>query len=197
MGAPVRESVKQAAFWLATLAVVPRLVSFWLRSFVLGRDRAFEGSSQSLSRVPGVLGQYLRRAFYARTLAHCHPSVTIAYGALLSKTGAMLDERSYIGPHAHLGLVHLERDVLVGPAVQIPSGKLTHGIGDPSTPIRDQAGTQEMVTIGAGSWIGAAAIVMADVGRESVVGAHAVVVKPIPDRVVAVGSPASVVKSRE
>jgi acetyltransferase-like isoleucine patch superfamily enzyme len=53
------------------------------------------------------------------------------------------------------------------------------------------------VRIGAGSWIGSAAVVMADVGRDSVVGAGAVVTKPVPNRVVVAGVPARVVSSRE
>jgi virginiamycin A acetyltransferase len=54
-----------------------------------------------------------------------------------------------------------------------------------------------MVTIGAGSWIGSGAIVLADVGRNCVIGAGSVVTKPIPDNVVAVGNPARVISSRE
>jgi virginiamycin A acetyltransferase len=64
------------------------------------------------------------------------------------------------------------------------------------TPIRDQAGALTMVTIGEGSWVGSAAVVMADVGRDSVVGAGSVVTKPIPDRVIAAGVPARVIRSR-
>lgn len=54
-----------------------------------------------------------------------------------------------------------------------------------------------MVRIGSGTWIGAGAIVMADVGRDSIVGAGAVVTKPVPDRVLAAGVPAQVIRSRD
>lgn len=196
MSVSVRALAKHAAFWAATLAVVPALVSFHLRARALGRDRALEGSSQTLSLVPGVVGQYVRRAFYARVLARCHPSVVIEFGTLLSKAGARLDEGVYVGPRCHLGLVALGRDVLLGPGVQIPSGRATHGTSDPGRSIRDQEGRRDVVTIGSGTWIGAAAIVMADVGRDCVVGAGSVVVRPIPDRVLAVGNPATVVRDR-
>lgn len=196
MSVSARALAKHAAFLAATLAVVPALVSFHLRGLLLGKDRALEGSSQLLSLVPGVIGQYVRCAFYARALARCHRSAVIEFGALFSKTGARLDEHVYVGPRCHLGLVHLERDVLLGPAVQIPSGRSTHGTGDPGRAIRHQEGRREIVTIGAGTWIGAAAIVMADVGRDCVVGAGSVVVRPIPARVVAVGNPAAVVRER-
>ncbi len=192
----LRDLLKTAIFGVATLAALPALISYWIRSPFLGRDRALEGSSQALSVFPGLIGQYLRRAFYARVLARCHPSATIEFGVLFSKAGAEIDEQVYIGPRCHIGLVHLERDVLLGPAVQIPSGARTHGTSDPSVPIREQEGMRMRVRIGAGTWIGAAAVVLADVGRDSVVGAGAVVTDAIPDRVVAAGVPARVLRQR-
>lgn len=196
---PVRSLpvVKRLACCLAAAAVLPLLASFRLRAALLGRDRALEGSSQAISLVPGVLGQYLRRAFYGRALAHCHPSVTIEFGVLFSKAGARLDENVYVGPRCHLGLVHLERDVLLGPGVHVPSGRSTHGTEGAERPIREQDVRYERVSIGAGSWIGSGAVVMADVGRDTVVGAGSVVVRAVPDRVVAVGNPSRTVRARD
>jgi virginiamycin A acetyltransferase len=189
--------MKRAAFLLATVAVVPALVSYALRAGVLGRDRALEGSSQALGLVPGVIGQYLRRAFLARTLAFCHPSVTIGFGTLFSSSAARLDEYVYVGPHCHLGFVHLERNVLIGAGVHIPSGAETHGSADFSIPIREQPGRKALVRVGAGSWIGSAAVVMADVGADTIVGAGSVVTGPLPAGVVAAGVPARVIRQRE
>jgi acetyltransferase-like isoleucine patch superfamily enzyme len=52
------------------------------------------------------------------------------------------------------------------------------------------------VCIGAGAWIGSAAVVMADVGRDTIVGAGAVVTKALPDQVIAAGVPARAIRSR-
>ena len=68
---------------------------------------------------------------------------------------------------------------------------------DPLRPIRDQAGGVTAVLIGAGAWIGSAAVVMADVGPDTVVGAGAVVTKPLPDGVVAAGVPARILRRRD
>jgi acetyltransferase-like isoleucine patch superfamily enzyme len=193
----LRELAKSVALGLATVAVTPALISFWVRSRLMGPNRALEGSTQALSLVPGVMGQYIRRAFLGRCLAECHASVTVAFGTAFSQAGARLERNAYIGPGCHLGLVHVEADVLIGAGVHIPSGGATHGIASVDVPIREQPGEPQMVRIGRGSWIGSAAVVLADVGRDTVVGAGAVVTKPLPDRVVAAGVPARVVRSRD
>jgi acetyltransferase-like isoleucine patch superfamily enzyme len=187
---------KRIAFIAATISVAPSLLSYAIKSAMFGRDRALHGSSQALSLVPGIVGQYLRRAFYCRVLDECHASVTIEFGTLFSQAGARLGEQVYVGPHCHLGLVHLERDVLIAAGVHVPSGPETHGISSLDRPIREQPGNLRMVRIGAGSWIGSGAVVMADVGRDSVVAAGAVVTEALPDRIIAAGVPARVVRQR-
>jgi len=196
MGPGTREALKAVARAVATLIVLPSLCSFSVRRRVLGPDRALQGSTQALALVPGVVGQYLRRAFLARTLAYCSASATIEFGTIFSARGTRIDDHVYIGPHCSIGLAHFERDVLVGPSVHVPSGSRTHGMADLSTPIRDQPGREEMVRIGEGAWIGAAAVVMADVGRHAVVGAGAVVTRPAPEAVVVGGVPARVLRDR-
>jgi acetyltransferase-like isoleucine patch superfamily enzyme len=191
-----KELLKALLRAAATLVVAPSLISFRIRRLVLGPDRALLGSTQVLSLVPGVIGQYVRNAFLRQVLAHCAPSAAIEFGTIFSKVGASIDENVYIGPMCHIGLAHLERDVLVGAAVHIPSGRETHGIDDLDVPIREQSGRMRLVTIGAGSWIGSAAIVMADVGPNSVVGAGSVVTRPLPGSMIAAGAPARVVRSR-
>jgi acetyltransferase-like isoleucine patch superfamily enzyme len=52
------------------------------------------------------------------------------------------------------------------------------------------------VTVGQDTWIGDRALVLADVGQHCVIGAGAVVTKPIPDYAIAVGVPAKVVRFR-
>jgi len=188
--------VKRCVFACATLAVLPVLISYWLRAKLLGADRALEGSSQLLSLLPGTTGNYLRRAFYARVLQQCHRSVEISFGTLFSQTGSILEENVYIGPGCHLGWVHLERDVLIAAAVHIPSGAQTHYFSDRTKPICEQGGERTMVRIGAGCWIGSGAIVMADVGAGTVVAAGAVVTKPLPEFVIAGGVPAKVLRPR-
>jgi virginiamycin A acetyltransferase len=173
----VRSALKKMAFWLATLAVLPSLASYWLRAAAMGRDRALEGSTQALALVPGLVGRYARRAFLARALAACHPTATVEFGTLFSSSRARLD-------------------VLIGAGVHIPSGSDTHGVEDVGRPIREQVREKQEVRIGHGTWIGSAAVVMSDVGHDSVVGAGSVVTRPVPALVVAAGVPARVIRQR-
>jgi acetyltransferase-like isoleucine patch superfamily enzyme len=192
----MRDALKLTAHVLATIAISPALLSYYVRAQVLGPDRALEGSTQALAWLPGLLGVYLRRAFLTWTIASCDRRASVHFGTLLSQTGARLDANVYVGPNCHLGLVHLERDVLLAAGVHVPSGAKTHGTDDVDTPIREQEASRSLVRIGEGSWIGSGAVVLADVGKHSVVGAGSVVTKPIPDFVVAAGVPARVIRSR-
>jgi virginiamycin A acetyltransferase len=191
-----RELLKRIARVFANLAVMPILVVHWLKVPLLGRDRALEGSTEWLSLLPGVSGQYLRRAFLGWTIEHCHPTACICFGTVFSKAGARIDENAYIGGHCHIGLVHVQRQVLIASGVHITSGARMHGTDELTKPIKDQPGINTLVTIGQGAWIGSLAVVMADVGRDSIVGAGAVVTMPVPERVVAAGVPAKMIRNR-
>jgi acetyltransferase-like isoleucine patch superfamily enzyme len=192
----VRESLKLLAHGIATVLVTPALISFAVRRTIIGRDRALEGSSQALAVVPGLIGRYLRVAFLTHVLERCDRSAAVEFGTLFSQAGARIGAHVYVGPRCFLGLVDLERDVLLGAGVHVPSGAATHGIAETGRPIRDQEGSATRVRIGEGTWVGSNAVILADVGRHCVVGAGAVVTRPLPDYVVAAGVPARVIRKR-
>ena len=192
----MRNVLKLTVHALAWLAVTPSVISWRLRAGAIGKDRALEASSQAWALVPGLAGQYLRRAFLSRTLRACARTATIEFGTLFSSTAASIGERAYIGPRCHIGWAVIEADVLLAAGVHVPSGARTHGIDDPTLPIRDQPTLKTPVRVGAGSWVGSGAIVMADVGRDTVIAAGAVVSRAIPDRAIAAGVPARVIRHR-
>lgn len=193
---PAKAAAKATARFVALLAVFPVLLCFWLNAALLGRDRAIESATQLLSLFPGLTGQYLRRAFLQRALARCHPTALVEFGTIFSQAGGVLEENVYVGPGCVLGLVHLEKDVLLASGVQIPSGGKTHYFNDPTKPIREQGGERRVVTVGEGAWVGTGAIILADIGKGTVVAAGAVVTKPLPEYVIAGGVPAKVIRPR-
>ena len=185
-----REGLKNVARGLAFLA------SYRFKCVFIGVNRALEGSSQVLSLVPGLPGRYMRQVFFSRVLAHCSRSVVIEFGTLFSQSGARLDDGVYIGPRCHLGLVHIGADAMLGPCVQVPSGAHTHEHSSMDVSIQSQGLARQLVHIGEGCWIGGNAVIMADVGANTIIGAGAVVTRPIPPNVVAAGIPARVIKER-
>lgn len=182
---------------VATLLVWPRVWSLALRTHLIGRDAAFADSMQALSRVPGLRGRYMRAAFLRLVLPDCAPDVTIEAGTMLSKASATFGAHAYVGPNCVLGWVLVEQDVLIASGVAIPSGPQTHGTARLDVPIREQPGALRPVRIGEGAWIGTNAVVLADVGKGTIVGAGSVVTEPLPDFVFAAGVPARVIKPRQ
>ena len=192
----MRSLAKRALGGIALIAVLPAFVLYRLAAMVVGEEQAFPGWSQLFSLVPGVSGVFLRRAFYRLVLASCAPDACLTFGTIFAHPGARVGRGVYVGAFCVLGEVVLEDDVLLASHVSVTSGPRQHAIERLDIPIRQQKGTWQQVTIGRDSWIGEHAVVMASVGRHCVIGAGAVVVKPIPDFAIAVGVPAKVIGYR-
>ncbi|MGH3251185.1 MAG: DapH/DapD/GlmU-related protein [Trebonia sp.] len=108
-----------------------------------------------------------------------------------------IGDRCVIGRGSHIVAhqsVEIGDDVWTGPYVYITDQN--HGYDDPDTPIGRQVPVNRPVSIGAGSWLGAGAIVLpgARIGRNVVVAAGAVVRGEVPDRCVVAGVPAKIVR---
>jgi virginiamycin A acetyltransferase len=151
--------------------------------------------AQACALIPGIVGDYLRIAYYKLTLAECALEARIQFGSFFAHSKARVGRDVYIGSYCVLGRTTIGDRTQIASGVQILSGRRQHA-RDSEGRLRgsDYAGFTEVV-IGADCWIGASAIVMAEVGAGSTVAAGAVVVKPIPAGSVAAGSPARVVKT--
>ncbi len=182
-------SFLRAAFSLYASAALFR---YRVARRLLGQDKAFLGLTERLARMTGYVGIYLRAAVYSKVLRDASPHVQIGCGSHFSKLEATLASHVYIGRGCSLGWVHLERDVMLADQVVIPSGGNTHAV-EPGVPPRARDNKYSCVRVGEGTWIGSGAIVLRDVGKYCVIGAGAVVTKPIPDHSVAVGVPAAVI----
>ena len=111
-----------------------------------------------------------------------------------------IGDRCVIGRGSHIVAHHsllIGDDVFTGPYVYITDQN--HGYADPDVPIGRQTPLNAPVRIGSGSWLGAGAVVLpgADIGRNVVIAAGSVVRGTVPDRCVAAGVPARVVRSYE
>jgi carbonic anhydrase/acetyltransferase-like protein (isoleucine patch superfamily) len=108
-----------------------------------------------------------------------------------------IGDRCVIGRGSHIvahASIRIGDDVWTGPYVYITDQN--HGYADPDMPIGRQIPVNRPVSIGAGSWLGAGAIVLPGtrIGRNVVVAAGSVVRGEVPDRCVVAGVPARVVR---
>jgi acetyltransferase-like isoleucine patch superfamily enzyme len=189
----VLKSLLNAVFTLMTL---PLVAVYGLECVLFGPDRVFPGWSQLVSLIPGLYGVYMRRAFYRMTLERCGANATIGFGSLFSHPTARLGSNVNIGNYCMLGGVTIEDDCLIASHVSVLNGLAQHRFDRLDVPIREQAGEFAAITIGRDSWIGERAVIAANVGPQCVVGAGSVVTKDLPQRAIAVGTPARVVKRR-
>lgn len=91
--------------------------------------------------------------------------------------------------------IEIEDDCVFSALVLIINGN--HGYQDINTPIKYQSDySSGPILIKRGTWIGRGACIMGGVtlGKNTVIGANAVVTKSIPDYCVVVGNPAKVIK---
>jgi virginiamycin A acetyltransferase len=156
-------------------------------------EPAFRFFAQLSAMAPGIPGDYLRIAYYRLTLEACELESRIEFGSFFAHAQARMGRLVYIGSYCVLGRTSIGERTQIASGVQILSGRRQHARDEHGRILGGESGEFGTVTIGADCWIGAAAIVMADVGAGSTVGAGSVVVTPVPARSVAVGSPARVI----
>lgn len=112
-----------------------------------------------------------------------------------------IDDGADIGCNCIIGTdssVRVGKEVLVAGYAYLVAGG-NHNIDDPEVPIIRQGVTSRGgIVIGDGAWLGARVTVLdgCEVGEGTVVGSHGLVTKSLPARVIAHGTPATVVRDR-
>ncbi|MAI37309.1 acyltransferase [Alteromonas sp.] len=190
----MKQLIKHIVFLVLALVIIPVTISYKLLSLLLNNDALIASYSQALSLLPGKWGSYLRSAFYRFAFKKCSPDAVISFGTLFSQQDTSIDEGVYIGPQCNIGKCAIGKNTLLGSGVHIMSGKGQHNFSDPSKPIKDQGGIFAKVEIGENCWLGNGALVMANIGKGSIVAAGSVVVDDVPDGVIVGGNPARVLK---
>jgi acetyltransferase-like isoleucine patch superfamily enzyme len=151
--------------------------------------------AQGLAIYPGLIGDYLRTAYYHLTLEHYPLNSRIQFGSFFAHSQARVGRGVYIGSYCILGRTFIGDRSQIASGVQILSGKQQHGRDVEGRLLGSEHGSFESIVIGCDCWIGAGAIVMAPIGNQATIGASSVVTSPIPAGSVAVGNPARVIRS--
>jgi virginiamycin A acetyltransferase len=191
----LRQAVKGIVTAIALILVAPFAGLERLLRAIWKRDVLFTGQAEFLSLFPAKLGRYLRNAYYYYTLRKCPLDCCFMMGVTFTHSETEVGSRVYVGAYSILGMVNIGDDTMISDHVYVLSGRNQHGTSNPDVPFQEQPQTFSTVSIGVNSWIGANAVVMANVGRNCVIGAASVVARDIPDYSVALGAPARVIKS--
>jgi virginiamycin A acetyltransferase len=175
-------------FGLALLAApaATSMVESWLSE----RDDVFVGWGQLFALVPGLPGKYVRKCYYYWTLRGCSLNCEIGFLSYFTQRQAEVGERVYVGARTCIGGATLGEGALIGSHVSILNGGRQHEFGPDGrlTPCRQAS--LPRVSVGAETWIGEGAILMADVGSHCIVAAGSVVATPVPDGTIVGGNPA-------
>ena len=192
----MKKEIKKCIALGCIVIILPILFTYYLLNFLLGKS-VFSSFSQFISLFPGKVGSYCRVAFYRMTMTKCESDTVIHFGSLFSQADTEIESGAYIGAQCNIGKSRIGKNTLIASGVHIMSGKNQHNFADIETPIQQQGGVFEKISIGEDCWIGNGALIMANIGNKCIVGAGSVVTKDVPDFAIVVGNPATIVKFRD
>lgn len=186
--------MKKLVFAIAIVFVWPLYLGMCLITLVFGGERAFVSVGMFLGGIPGVIGDFLRKAYYYLTLDEFSPTAGLGHGSFFSHRQSRMGPGSSCGAYCILGTCAIGKGVLLGSAAHVLSGKGQHAFDENGNLID---GTYERIVVGDDTWIGNHAVIMASVGHGCIIGAGAVVVNDIRDNCIVGGNPARVIRKRE
>ncbi len=193
-GAGFRVALKILLFAICLLVVAVAIVLCWVEKKLTRSELIFVSFAQLVALLPGVLGSYLRAAYYFGVLDSCSWETQLGFGSMFTHRGVHVAAKFSSGAYCVIGHARIGAGVRMASRVSIPSGKRQH-IDENGQMI---SGTNfETVSIGSDCWVGEGAIVMADIGANSIVSAGSVVLSEMPQRSIIGGNPAKVLKALE
>lgn len=190
-GVSLKRLAKFSVFAICVAVDAPLIALVWAEKHVLRGEALFNLFAQLLALFPGLPGTYLRGAYYFATLDGCSWETHVGFGSHFTHRGGSLAWRASLGSYCVIGHAHIGAETMIGSRVSIPSGKHQH-LDDTGSVIA--APRYEPINIGARTWVGEGAIIMADIGSDSIVSAGAVVIEAMPSRVLIGGNPAKKIK---
>lgn len=193
----MKKILKFLIITICFLFLSPVIVVYFLLAFFGHKDSVLWTFSQFLSLIPGKTGSYIRKSFYSVALKKCSLNCAIMFGTIFSQVNTEIESGVYIGPQSNIGKCLIEKNCIIGSGVHIVSGTKQHNFYDLDKPIRDQSGTFKKITLGENSWIGNCAIIMANIGKNCIVGAGSVVTKDVDDYSIVAGNPAKLIHKRQ
>ena len=182
---------KRSLQYLCFAAVYP-LVLLSLRKWKGLGDFFYYFFATALAVVPGKIGGYFRVAYYKGVCDWVSWDVNIGFGTFFTKRGVRIGASVSIGAYCIIGKVDIADGCQIASRVSIPSGKHQHMSPEKNT--HNEQPVFSRITIGPKTWIGESAVILADIGRECVIGAGSVVTHPVADHDIIAGNPARTIE---
>ena len=165
-----------------------------LESLVSDRGDLMTFWAQGFALVPGLPGSYLRVSFYFLTLKASSLNCSIGFLSSIHDRRAELGNGVNIGFLVTVGRVSIGDRCMISSRVSLMSGSRQHELRPDGKLTQFHRFQAAPIRIGADTWIGEGALIMADVGSRSIVSAGSVVAHPVPDGRIVGGNPARFIR---
>lgn len=160
-------------------------------------DFVFMTMSQVFALVPYLIGTIFRYEFYRFTLRRCGKNVMIGFGTVLIYRDIEIGNNVLIGMYNTIHHCDFGDYVLTAEHCSFLSGSRYHHFDSTDRPMALQGGSLKRIVIEDDVWIGTSAVIMADVGSGSVVGAGSVVTENVEPKHIVGGVPARIIRKRQ
>ena len=184
----MRKAIKSLASAMFQVVVFPAALLTGLGRWQTG----FTFFAQHFAGYSGIFGSYLRVAYYQLTLQKVGHDCHIALGSYFANPESSMGNRVGIGAYCVLGQVSLGDGTILATGVQVVSGSRQH-LRDESGHLTDVGRRFDRTTVGKECWIGAGAIVMANLGDMVTVALGSVVFRDVPSGALVAGNPARLI----
>jgi acetyltransferase-like isoleucine patch superfamily enzyme len=159
-------------------------------------DFVFLTCSQFLAFVPYLIGSIVRYEFYRFTLHRCGSNVMIGFGTIFLYRDVEIGDNVLIGMYNTVHHCDFGSYVLTAEGCRFLSGAHYHNYERTDVPMALQGGKLRRIAVHDDCWIGANAVVMAEVGGGSIVAAGAVVHRAVEPFSIVGGVPARTIGTR-
>lgn len=160
-------------------------------------DFIFLFCSQFFAILPYAIGTIVRYEFYRFSLRKCGKNVMIGFGTVFIYRDIEIGDNVLIGMFNTIHHCDFRSYVLTAEGCRFLSGAQYHNFDRLDVPMALQGGNLKRIVVDEDVWVGANAVVMANLGSGSIVGAGSVVVDDVSRNSIVGGVPAKVIKSRD
>lgn len=187
--------------WTLRLAMAIAGVLSWpvtLPLALLSRlsDFVFLTCSQLLALVPYAFGTIMRYEFYRFALRRCGRNVMVGFGTVFLYRDIEIADNVLIGMYNTVHHCDFGPYTLTADGCRFLSGRHYHHFARTDVPMAMQGGALRRIVLEGDCWVGANAVIMADMARGSIAAAGAVVTEPVAALAIVGGVPARVIGQR-